>query len=59
MKNITNKLLILLVIVTLVFPIFGCRRKPNAKGDTPPIRHKIHRTIKGCDGGVCPIDERK
>ena len=49
-----NKLLILLIIV-LAFSMFGCKRKPNAKGDTPPVRHKIQRVIPKCEGGVCPL----
>jgi len=55
MKSVINKLLILLIIV-IAFSMFGCKRKPNAKGDTPPVRHKINRSVTNCANGGCPLN---
>lgn len=50
-----NRILIPLIII-LALSVFGCKRKPNAKGDTPPVRHKINRSVPNCANGVCPLN---
>jgi len=55
MMTMRNKLLVLLIII-IAFSMFGCKRKPNVKGDTPSVRHKINRSVTNCANGVCPLN---